>query len=223
MLVRKSLLIEDGKGNQLTLSPGQELTLGRGTDFPIGGDDPAMHRRFLHFWNSNGDWLVQNTGSLISARLQPNGNVQFLPQRLAPGDIAYIPAGKSAIGWSTKHDLYVITLTNATAIKRPKVETTTDYRATMENFIPSQEQQDLLDALAAPVRENPFAELHTVVPSISELADQLGWTRKKTEQKILRIVDALERAGVPEFQRTENRVPWRVLLARFAYEQYGRS
>lgn len=81
----------------------------------------------------------------------------------------------------------------------------------------------LLNALAAPLVEDPMAEAHIVVPSVDKLAVELGWTRKKTEQKMLRIVDALERAGVPEFQRSENRAPWRILLARFAFEQYGRG
>lgn len=222
MLIRGNLLVEDNDHNQLTLSPRQEVTVGRGADFPVGVDDPAMHRRFLHIWNSNGDWLVQNVGKQITARIHPEGNIQFLPQRLAPGDFAYIPAGKSSIGWATKNAQYAVTLTNASVIKRPQVKPSNDFRATAENFLPSPEQKQLLDALAKPVRDNPFAELHTVVPTIDVLADELGWTKKKTEQKILRIVDALERAGVPEFQRSENRVPWRVLLARFAYEQGGR-
>lgn len=222
MLARGDLLVEENDQNRFTLTPRGEITVGRSADFPVGADDPAMHRRFLHIWNSDGDWLIQNVGNQITAKIHPEGNIQFIPQRLAPGDFAYIPAGRSSIAWATKHARYGLTLTNASVIRRPHVKPSRDFRATAENFLPSSEQQQLLDALAKPVRDNPFAELHTVVPTVDELADELGWTKKKTEQKILRIVDALERAGVPEFQRSENRVPWRVLLARFAYEQSGR-
>lgn len=219
MLARGDLLVEENDLNKLTVSPSREITVGRSADFAVGVDDPAMHRRFLHIWNSDGDWLVQNVGNQITAKIHPEGNIQFLPQRLAPGDFAYIPAGKSSIVWVTKNARYEMTVINASVIRRPHVKPSSDFRATAENFLPSDEQQQLLDALARPVREDPFAEPHTVVPTVEELAEELGWTKKKTEQKILRIVDALERAGVPEFQRGENRVPWRVLLARFAYEQ----
>lgn len=219
VLMRGELLVEDDHGNQLTVAPPTQVTIGRGADFPVGGDDPSMHRRFLHVWSSKGDWLIQNVGTFITATIHPEGVVNFVPQRLAPGDIAYVPVGVSSIGWATKNGDYMVSITNASTIKRPQLKPASDLRATTENFMPSAEQKELLAALAAPVRDNPLAQLHTVVPTVEELAEELGWTKKKTEQKILRIVDALERAGVPEFQRSENRVPWRVLLARFAYEQ----
>ncbi|MBG6122608.1 hypothetical protein [Corynebacterium aquatimens] len=207
----------------MTLSSRQHITIGRSADFTIGASDPGMHRHLFHFWDSDGDWLVKNVGSLITARIVPAGNVRFLPLRLAPGDVLYVPAGRSTVGWSTKEADYAIKLTNATVIREPQVRAAFDRRATNEHFVPSAEQRMLLNALAAPLVEDPMAEAHIVVPSVDKLAVELGWTRKKTEQKMLRIVDALERAGVPEFQRSENRAPWRILLARFAFEQYGRG
>lgn len=84
MLARGDLLVEENDQNRFTLTPRGEITVGRSADFPVGADDPAMHRRFLHIWNSAGDWLIQNVGNQITAKIHPEGNIQFIPQRLAP-------------------------------------------------------------------------------------------------------------------------------------------
>ena len=54
MLKKGQLLIDNLVGQQVILSPGQQLIAGRTADLPIGEDDLAVHRHFLHFFESDG-------------------------------------------------------------------------------------------------------------------------------------------------------------------------
>lgn len=214
------LKVDDLIGHCVVLAPDQDATLGRAADFPLGADDPAMHRRFLYVWNSGGNWMIQNVGTFLTARIIARGANRFAPQRLTPGATLPIPPGEVAVTFDTKTMAYEIELTNFTASRAPKLGPAPDAEFTLEHFEPSFDQQRLLYALAAPLWRDPSAEPHLVVPSNDELAETLWWTPKQTNQKMQRIVEALERAGVPEFQRGPTQVPRRVQLARYASEHF---
>lgn len=216
---RGSLLVDDLVGSRVMLPPGGRITLGRAAEFPIGADDPAMHRLFLSIWDNAGTWMISNTGSFISALIIARGDNRFPPQRLATKAVLPIPPGKTSVTFDTKHMSYEIALHNAIEVRTERV-IPPDAPFTAEGFEPSAEQALLLRALAAPLWADPASPAHVVVPSVEKLAAQLGWTQKQTNQKIQRIVDALERAGVPEFQRGSVKVPARIRLAQYAAEQY---
>lgn len=61
MLKKGQLLIDNLVGQQVILSPGQQLIAGRTADLPIGEDDLAVHRHFLHFFESDEVWLVKTS------------------------------------------------------------------------------------------------------------------------------------------------------------------
>ncbi|MCQ4627423.1 hypothetical protein KBX17_06305 [Corynebacterium sp. CCUG 65737] len=220
VLPKGHLLMDDLVGHAISLSPDRELTLGRAAAFPVGEDDPAMHRRFLHIWNTGGAWMIKNTGSFITARIIARGSNRFSPQRLAPGATLPLPPGEVSLTFDTKNMAYEIALVNAAAGRSPDLGPVPDAPFTAEQFEPSYEQQRLLFALAEPLWKDPSVEPHLVVPSNEELAAELGWTPKQTNQRMQRIVEALERAGVPEFRRGPTQVPRRIQLAQYASEHF---
>lgn len=212
------LLIDDLIGNRILLSPGQHATLGRTGDIVIAADDPTMHRRFLQVWEQRGAWQIENIGSLLSARLLPVGQNRQTALRLGPGAILPLPLGRVRVVFDTRHMGYEIEMHTAGQPVPPQPGDDNEGVWTEAVFDPSSEQRLLLDALAAPLRNDPSAEPHVVVPSVEKLAAELGWTVRKTNQKMQRIVEALQASGLPEFQKGDTKIQWRLVLARFAVE-----
>lgn len=220
MLQQGHLLYDDLVGNRVSIAPSHQVILGRAGDIRLGADDPAMHRHFLQLWNQQGAWYIRNVGSFITARIISRGQNRFAPQRLSPRTTLPLPPGEVGVTFDTRNMAYEIALVNAAPPPRHEATPVPDVPFTAEGFEPNADQLQLLRALAEPLWRDPAAEPHLVVPSVDQLAARLGWTAKQTNQRMQRIVEALERAGVPEFQRGTTQVPWRVQLAKYASEQY---
>lgn len=91
---------------------------------------------------------------------------------------------------------------------------------TVGRFEPNEEQRRLLQALAAPLVDNPGAGMDKV-PSVRELERILGWSQKKVNTKIDYLCRSLESNGVPGFSvRNGNAPARRFALARYAHENY---
>lgn len=212
------LIVDDLIGTRRVVPHTASVTLGRASEFPIGVDDPAMHRAFLHFWCDYGMWMVRNVGSFISATIQPSyGTTKYSPVRLPPRTQWPLPAGVNSILFTTKNLQYELEVTVARPVESvPRMDVPLA-PFTMGTFDPNIEQQQVLAALAAPLHRDPSADPRIVVPSVKDLASQLGWGEKKTSQKIQYMAETLKRLGVPQFQDGVN-VPWRIVLAKFAAE-----
>lgn len=212
------LIVDDLIGTRRVVSQAASVTLGRASEFPIGVDDPSMHRAFLHFWCDHGMWMVRNVGSFISATIQPSyGTTKYSPVRLTPRTQWPLPAGVNSILFATRNLHYELEVTVARPVESiPRMDVPLA-PFTMGTFDPNIEQQQVLAALAAPLHRDPSADPRIVVPSVKDLANQLGWGEKKTSQKIQYMAETLKKLGVPQFQDGVN-VPWRIVLARFAAE-----
>ncbi len=212
------LIVDDLIGTRRVVPQKASVTLGRASEFPIGVDDPSMHRAFLHFWCDHGMWMVRNVGSFISATIQPSyRTTKYSPVRLTPRTQWPLPAGVNSILFATRNLQYELEVTVARPVESiPRMDVPLA-PFTMGTFDPNIEQQQVLAALAAPLHRDPSADPRIVVPSVKDLAGQLGWGEKKTSQKIQYIAETLKRLGVPQFQDGVN-VPWRIVLAKFAAE-----
>ena len=73
----------------------------------------------------------------------------------------------------------------------------------------------MLKALAAPLIKNPGAH-DGDLPTVRELAEQLGWTEKKTNQKIERLCQRLAQDGENVYK------PYKNFLAHYAARQARR-
>lgn len=94
---------------------------------------------------------------------------------------------------------YEMEITNARTARPPRQEHPGFVGLTEHHFEPTEEQFVLLRALALPVLQNPTEPAHQVVPSISQLAEALGWSEKRTNRKWPTLLMRWPRPGCPSF------------------------
>lgn len=204
------LRIDDLLGNRVILEAGQEAVVGRSGTFPIGTDDIYLHRNLFQVWYGGLGWMIANRGSHIPLEIEPRGSRSLTRIQLGPGAVTVIPAGPSAITFSTPERGYEIHLDiPSTGLTRPTRVSTTDGDITHARHIPNEEQRIMMEALAAPLLKNPGASDADLL-SVKELAAYLNWTEKKTHQKIERLCQRLAQDGEEVYK------PYRSFLAHYA-------
>lgn len=191
------LRVDDLIGNQLLLSPGQEITIGRAGDFLVGDDDEFLHRTLLVLWFNGHGWMVRNIGSRLIVQIEPRGRDAYTQVSLGPGAEAPLLPGPSAAIFSTADRTYEVHIDVENAGNRAPDVRPGGIGApdTQGNWNPNGEQQELLSAMAEPLARHHGVQ-DSDLYSVRELAKMLGWTEKKTNSKIERIVGSLANTGV---------------------------
>ena len=210
------LRIDDLLGNRVILEAGQEAIVGRSGTFPVGTDDVFLHRSLFQVWYGGLGWMIANRGRHIPLDIEPRGSRSLTRIHLGPGAVTVMPAGPSAITFTTPDRHYEIHIDiPSTGISRPSQLNTFDGDITHARHIPNEDQRIMLDALAAPLIKNPGAN-DGDLPTVKELAEQLGWTEKKTNQKIERLCQRLAQDGENVYK------PYKNFLAHYAASQARR-
>ncbi|WP_279192723.1 DNA-binding response regulator [Corynebacterium stationis] len=210
------LRIDDLLGNRVILEAGQEAIVGRSGTFPVGTDDVFLHRSLFQVWYGGLGWMIANRGRHIPLDIEPRGSRSLTRIHLGPGAVTVMPAGPSAITFTTPERHYEIHIDiPSTGISRPSQLNTFDGDITHARHIPNDDQRIMLDALAAPLIKNPGAN-DGDLPTVKELAEQLGWTEKKTNQKIERLCQRLAQDGENVYK------PYKNFLAHYAASQARR-
>ncbi len=210
------LRIDDLLGNRVILEAGQEAIVGRSGTFPVGTDDVFLHRSLFQVWYGGLGWMIANRGRHIPLDIEPRGSRSLTRIHLGPGAVTVMPAGPSAITFTTPERHYEIHIDiPSTGISRPSQLNTFDGDITHARHIPNEDQRIMLDALAAPLIKNPGAN-DGDLPTVKELAEQLGWTEKKTNQKIERLCQRLAQDGENVYK------PYKNFLAHYAASQARR-
>ena len=210
------LRIDDLLGNRVILEAGQEAIVGRSGTFPVGTDDVFLHRSLFQVWYGGLGWMIANRGRHIPLDIEPRGSRSLTRIHLGPGAVTVMPAGPSAITFTTPDRHYEIHIDiPSTGISRPSQLNTFDGDITHARHIPNDDQRIMLDALAAPLIKNPGAN-DGDLPTVKELAEQLGWTEKKTNQKIERLCQRLAQDGENVYK------PYKNFLAHYAASQARR-
>lgn len=210
------LRIDDLLGNRVILEAGQEAIVGRSGTFPVGTDDVFLHRSLFQVWYGGLGWMIANRGRHIPLDIEPGGSRSLTRIHLGPGAVTVMPAGPSAITFTTPERHYEIHIDiPSTGISRPSQLNTFDGDITHARHIPNDDQRIMLDALAAPLIKNPGAN-DGDLPTVKELAEQLGWTEKKTNQKIERLCQRLAQDGENVYK------PYKNFLAHYAASQARR-
>lgn len=222
MIFPDQLIIDDLVGHRIAIDPGRQVTLGRASDFVIGEDDDYMHRLFLHFWDRDGAWMVTNRGTRLVPRIVQQSRAAHSQLELSPGASAPLPLGTSAVVFSTPTMTYEISVIVAQTLVTPENVVSGEFaKVTTGAFNPNDEQVALLKALAAPLLRSPGADDSTV-PTVRQVADQLGWTQKKVNTKIDYLCSTLEKNGFGSFSGKDGlATPRRIPLARFAVSHYN--
>lgn len=190
--------------------------MGRAGSFPIGTDDAYLHRNLFQVWYGGLGWMIANRGSHIALDLEPRGSRSLTRTQLGPGAVTVIPAGPSAITFFTPERQYEIHIDiPSTGLTRPSPVSASGGDITHARHIPNEEQQIMMEKLAAPLLRNPGAN-DSDLPSVKELAAQLNWTEKKTNQKIERLCQRLAQDGEEVYK------PYKSFLAHYAARQSRR-
>lgn len=205
------LIINDLIGSRIMLQPGEEATIGRAGSFPVGTDDRYLHRILLQIWYAGQGWMIVNKGSHITVDIEPRGARTFSRLTLGPGAVMPVPVGPTVITFSTpeRHYELHIDIPNRDLARPCPAAPDADTDETYARHTPTEEQRRLMDALAAPLLRHPGAGDHDI-PTVREVAEELGWTEKATNHRIERLCKRLMQDGEPIT------TPYRVSLARYA-------
>ena len=102
---------------------------------------------------------------------------------------------------------------NSNYSRRTKREQDVDEERTRTRHVPNDEQEELLRLLASYLKKPGSTDAD--IPSVREIAEELGWTEKKTNHKMDRLVDSLRADGEKAYK------PYKTFLAHYAI-RHGR-
>lgn len=204
------LRIDDLIGGHKVIQADEELTVGRRGDFPVGTDDRYLHRILFQLWYSGQGWMIANRGSAIPLTVEVRGSRSLSKSDLGPGGVMPMPAGASVITFSTKERSYELNvdISPRGMIRPQKPRDVAPLEPTYSRHTPTLEQQQLLEALAEPLRNKPGAT-DAEIPRLAEVAERLRWTEKKTSRKIENLWDRLAEDGEKVYK------PKHVFLAHY--------
>ncbi|WIM69181.1 DNA-binding response regulator [Corynebacterium suedekumii] len=211
------LRIDDLLGNYVILDPTMQATVGRSGSFPVGTDDRYLHRILFQVWYSGQGWFLGNRGSHITLDVESRSVRTRSRASVGPGSIIPLPAGPSAVAFSTPERTYELHIDIPTSgLQRPQpVQPDEGTEATYERHTPTLEQRQLMDVLAEPLLKFAGAS-ESDIPTVKEVAETLGWSEKKTHQKIERLCARLAQDGAGVYK------PYRLFLAHYAAAQRRR-
>ncbi|MFZ4517244.1 MAG: hypothetical protein ACOYOP_02580 [Microthrixaceae bacterium] len=176
---------------------GESLEFGRAAELVID-TNPLLHRRLGRLVYRGGTWWLENIGSSIALRLADSESGAFA---LVPaGTRAAVTAHRSRVTFSAGAARYSMAVVLA-APDGPVGDASAgpssvpDGTTTRTSDLPlNTDQRMLLAALCESRLRDPAAPL--ALPSNTEVARRLGWSRPKLNRKIDWLCERYHRAGV---------------------------
>lgn len=208
------LRIDDLIGGVRIIAPGEEIVVGRAGDFRVGEDDLSLHRQLFQLWYSGQGWMITNTGRHIPLRIDLRGVSGFSRIDLGPRAVAAVPPGPSRITFETPecpYELYLDVENSHNARRTQRTYEFDEDERTRTRHVPNDEQEELLRQLASYLRKPGATDAD--IPSVREVAEALGWTEKKTNQKMDRLVESLKADGEKVYK------PYKTYLAHYALQR----
>lgn len=206
------LRIDDLIGGVRIVAPGEELVVGRAGDFRVGEGDLTLHRHLFQLWYAGQGWMICNVGSHIPLRIELRGVKGYSRIDVGPRAVAAVPPGPSRITFETPecpYELY-IDVENSNYARRTKREQELLEERTRTRHVPNDEQEELLRQLASYLKKPGATDAD--IPSVKEIAETLGWTEKKTNHKMDRLVESLKSDGEKVYK------PYKTFLAHYAIQ-----
>ena len=208
------LQINDLVGQIHRMGPGDELIVGRAGDFVVGAEDLDLHRQLFQLWYSGQGWMLANVGRHIQLYISQRHVRSYSRIEVGPRGLAPIPPGPTAITFTTPDCVYEIHIDvqNNDMIRRTPRPLDEEGDRTRTRHVPNDEQELLLRQLASYLRAPGATDAN--IPAIREVAQALGWTEKKTNQKIDRLIESLKEDGEAVYK------PYKNCLAHYAVQRY---
>ena len=193
-----SLLVEF-IGEEREVSPDHELTFGRQADLVIDASNPYLHRRLGRFWNADGLWMLQNTGTSIRLAMVDTATSSRLT--VAPGGVAAIPFEDSRLVFEVQGAAYELLVEVPYAAVVRSADLTISGTATVQvGQVPlTESQKQCIVALAETRLTQPGAPTIGVRSNKSAYT-RLGWSSTKFNRKLDNVCDKLAKSGVRGLQ-----------------------
>lgn len=199
------LIISVARNHRQVFRTNQEAHVGREGNVRIGADDVNLHRVMFVVWHNGSTWMIGNKSSYLPLTITPNLQHSHAVTTMGPKSVTSLPPGESRITFSTQTRSYtVMVLIPVHVMNRPsKMRAVSgDLTVLPQRF--NEEQEQLLKILAK------FQHNTKEVPPVKKIAATLGWTDKKTNQKIERLAKSLATQGERLFK------PYRQCVAEYA-------
>ncbi|MBP3087782.1 hypothetical protein EML15_01260 [Corynebacterium sp. sy017] len=214
------LYFDDLLGKKEFFTPPQDtvVTVGRGGTFRIGEDDQFLHRELMRFWYEDNTWYMKNVGTKIPVMVRPRTKRVYAGLTMGSGAIYPVPLGGSAVTFSTRernYEFHFNLVLDKPQFAQPQSTEITGAETMDGNIKMRDEQIELLIALRS--RFYDSGADWSDAPSVEELEDKLGWSRKKIETKINHLYKTLEDRGVLRPTKHSS-MSKRLILARYAWE-----
>ena len=199
------LIISVARNHRQVFRTNQEAHVGREGNVRIGADDVNLHRVMFVVWHNGSTWMIGNKSSYLPLTITPNLQHSHAVTTMGPKSVTSLPPGESRITFSTQNRSYtVMVLIPVHVMNRPSRmrAVSGDLTVLPQRF--NEEQEQLLKILAK------FQHNTKEVPPVKKIAATLGWTDKKTNQKIERLAKSLAAQDERLFK------PYRQCVAEYA-------
>ena len=187
----------DFAGEEIDLSPEDELTFGRGAELDIDDND-QLHRRFGYLSFRDGSWWLKNHGSRLSLHVyDATSSSSFV---LTPSREAALTFSSAAIRFEAGTSKYEI-LIDLTLDEGPEVNISTADSPQPDETVDRSKlpvrggQRLLLVALAESQLKDPHAKPH--IPTNKAIAHRFGWSTSTFNRRLDRLCAKFDAAGVP--------------------------
>lgn len=195
----RDALVVEFMGAEHIVHPEEELTFGRHADLVVDDANPYMHRRLGRFWNADGVWMLQNTGTTVKLTMADTASTSRLS--LAPGGSVVIPFEDSRLTFEVQGAAYALDIEVPFALLEDAIDQTTSGVATVRvgNVALTESQRQCIVALAMRRLQHPGAPIDAI-PSNKEAYTRLGWSPTKFNRKLDNVCEKLTKSGVRGLQ-----------------------
>ncbi|WP_454164020.1 hypothetical protein [Gordonia iterans] len=185
------LIVDDRAGSVWCLEAEQVFTIGREGDLAFA-DNPYLHGRLIGLAFHAGFWWISNVGRYLPIKLiDEETGVQTV---LRSGASDVVVTGVLVV-FEAGPTTYEISLTVTAPLRPPTLVSPPAKGHTLERSVLTEEQSQLLVAMAEPLLRQPGTGLDRI-PTTAAVARRLGWSVAKTNRQLDRLCERLAGAGV---------------------------
>ncbi len=192
-------LIVEFIGTEHVVEVDSDLTFGRSAELVIDESNPYLHRRLGRFYNSDGVWMLHNTGSTITLTMADTATASRLV--VVPGARVAIPFEDCRLRFDVQGANYELDIdVPFTALESTANDTVSGTATVRVGNVPlTESQKQCIVALAEKRLINPAAAINAVPPN-KDVYTRLGWTQTKFNRKLDNVCEKLSKSGVQGLQ-----------------------
>lgn len=166
---------------EIEANPAGTTTVGRMGDLVVGGDNAHMHRRLVTITAEGKVWRLANVGRFIPVHVTQLDGV--LLTTLAPGASTVIEWPEFLLTFSAGQETYHLDCYAEIPLSREASLHTLHGDETIGLGPLSEDERLILAAIGEDVLRSPTHD-YSLMRKNTEVAERLGWTRKKFDHRL---------------------------------------